>query len=288
MDADRLGDVLRFDLRRCVAVVDPLQAVGGDLPAGLVHRRDRLGVAGHRGRDRIDGDRDAALGEHPMQAPEAGARAVFVDRFHVHVALARPGRGADDLRQERLGGGVAVQDVVLAAFLVVDDELHRHARAVRPVREGRRAPVADHVPRIVRRARHASTSLARSCASANSQRYDSPPFAPTRQMLQKRSRQLPAASKGPMTDISLSFEPPFARDRPRPAGAPQRHLARDVARAAGDPRRDRGAAGRARRSGRGGGRPFQRRRRHLRIRRGLPGRGRDARLRRRDSGRLRR
>jgi hypothetical protein len=48
-------------------------------------------------------DRHGALGEHAMQPPEAGAGAVFVDRLHVPVALARPGRGADDLRQEGLG-----------------------------------------------------------------------------------------------------------------------------------------------------------------------------------------
>ena len=112
-----------------VAVVDPLEAVGGDLPVRLLHRGDRLAIARHRGRDRIDGDRNRALGEQPTQPPEAGARAVFVDRLHVHVAHARPGRGADDLRQERLRGGVAVQDVVLAALLVVDDELHGDARA---------------------------------------------------------------------------------------------------------------------------------------------------------------
>ena len=148
MDAHRLGDVLRFPLGGNVAIVDPLVAMRGDFPARLVHGRDRLRMARHGGGDGIDGDRNLALREHAMQAPEAGARAIFVDRFHVHVALARPGRGADDLGQEGLGGGVAVQDVVLAAFLVVDDELQGHARAARPVRERRIAAIADHVARI--------------------------------------------------------------------------------------------------------------------------------------------
>ena len=160
----------RLDVGRRVAIVDPLVAVGRDLPARLVHRRDRLGIARHRGRDRVDGHRNRPLGEHAMQAPEAGARAVFVDRLHVHVAHAGPGRGADDLRQERLRGGVAVQDVVLAALLVVDDELHRDARLVRPVGEGRRAPVADHVARIGFGARHTVRSSRPSRRAA--ERYD--------------------------------------------------------------------------------------------------------------------
>jgi len=61
---------------------------------------------------------------------------------------ARPRRGADDLGQERLGRGVAVQDVVLAALLVVDDELDGDARASGPVGERGSPPVADHVARI--------------------------------------------------------------------------------------------------------------------------------------------
>ena len=128
MNAHRLGDMERLDVGRRVAIVDPLEAMGGDFPPRLVHRRDRLAIARHRCRHRVDGDGNRALGEQAMQAPEAGPRAVFVDRLHVHVAHARPGRGADDLRQERFGRGVAVQDVVLAALLVVDDELHGDAR----------------------------------------------------------------------------------------------------------------------------------------------------------------
>jgi hypothetical protein len=42
------------------------------------------------------------------------------------VAHTRPGLGADDLG---LGGGVCVKDVVLAALLVVDDELNGDPRA---------------------------------------------------------------------------------------------------------------------------------------------------------------
>jgi hypothetical protein len=64
------------------------------------------------------------------------------------VALAGPRRGADDLGQERLRGGVAMQDVVLAAFLVIDDELDRDAGIVRPARMRDVAAIADHVAGI--------------------------------------------------------------------------------------------------------------------------------------------
>ena len=41
-----------------------------------------------------------------------------------------------------------MQDVVLAALLVIDDELQRDARPARPIGERRRAAIADHVARI--------------------------------------------------------------------------------------------------------------------------------------------
>src|SRR5207244_5772904 len=55
---------------------------------------------------------------------------------------------ADDLLQERLGLGVAVQDGPLAALLVVHHDLEREAGAARPLRIRRRLPVADQVARI--------------------------------------------------------------------------------------------------------------------------------------------
>ena len=143
--SDRLVDVGSLLLERVVPVVDPTQAVAGDLPARLVHGRDRLGVSSHRVGDAVDRHRQGPGREHPPQAPEAHPGAVFVDRLHVDVPLARPGLGAHDLRQEGLGGGVPVQDVVLCAFLIVDDELHGASRALRPGRPRRRAPVAHHV-----------------------------------------------------------------------------------------------------------------------------------------------
>ena len=107
------------------------------------------------GGDAEDRHRHVAFGEHPPEPPEAGAGAVFVDQFHAHVALAGPGRGADDLGQESLRGAVPVQDVVLAALLVIDHELHADPRIAGPMRMGRIAAVADR-DRADRKVAHVS------------------------------------------------------------------------------------------------------------------------------------
>ena len=119
-----------------IPVFDPLEAVACDFPIGGLHRRNLRGRPRQRRRHPIDGDRDAEACEQPVKSPETGAGAVFVDRLHVPVPLAGPGRRADDLGKERLRGGVAMQDAVLAAFLVIDDELHGDSRATGPFRIG--------------------------------------------------------------------------------------------------------------------------------------------------------
>jgi hypothetical protein len=48
--------------------------------------------------------------------------------------------GAHHLGKEALGEFIAVEDGVFRAFLVIDDELHRDARAVRPCAAGGVAP----------------------------------------------------------------------------------------------------------------------------------------------------
>src|SRR5690606_1715005 len=109
VEADRLVDVGLLGLGGVGAGVDPAEAVGGDLPAGFLHGGDLGGRAGEGGGDAVDRDGHVAGDEEVAQAPEAGAGAVFVDRFHVPVALAGPGLRAGDLGEEALGGGVAVQ-----------------------------------------------------------------------------------------------------------------------------------------------------------------------------------
>ncbi len=66
----------------------------------------------------------------------------------VGVALADPGLRAQHVGQKRLRRAIAVQDVVLAAFLEIDHELHRDPRGIRPFRIGRVAAVAAEVARV--------------------------------------------------------------------------------------------------------------------------------------------
>ncbi|MCY1242627.1 hypothetical protein D9M72_555980 [compost metagenome] len=109
-------------------------------------RQFRMALQRHRYAE--DGQRQAALLELAQQAPDASARAVFIDALHAHVAVG-VGRGADDLGEELLGGGVAVQHAVFAAFFVVEDELQRNARAARPAGVRRPGTVSDEIAWIV-------------------------------------------------------------------------------------------------------------------------------------------
>ena len=148
VQADGLGDGRALVVRRHVLVLDPFEAVRGDFPTGFDHRRDLGGRALQGGGDAIDRDRHVLFRQQPVQAPEAGARAVFVDGFHVPVALAWPLRGADDFRQEGFRCRVAMQHAVLAAFLVVQDELYGDARFARPLCGRRGLSVSVHVTAV--------------------------------------------------------------------------------------------------------------------------------------------
>ena len=103
VQADGLGYGGAFHILGHVAVIDPFQAVGGDFPACGFHRGDLFGVAGKGGGDAVDGDGDVKGGEQAVQAPEACARAVIVERFHVGVALVWPRGGTCDVGEEGFG-----------------------------------------------------------------------------------------------------------------------------------------------------------------------------------------
>ena len=79
VEADGFVEVGLLGLAGVVAVVDPAQAVAGDLPAGVLHGGDLGRGAGEGGGDAVDGDREPAGDEEVAEAPEAGAGAVFVD-----------------------------------------------------------------------------------------------------------------------------------------------------------------------------------------------------------------
>src|SRR5262249_56803155 len=96
------------------------------------------------------------VGEGPGWAGGGGGGAIFEHRFDIGMAPSGPWLRAQHVRQERFRRAVAMQDVVLAALLEIHHELHRDARAVRPVRIGRVAAVAMEIPRI-KRVRHRQT-----------------------------------------------------------------------------------------------------------------------------------
>ena len=120
-------------------------------PSRLHASRRRLrGLRASARRDAEHRDRQLVRTEQPPQPPEAGARAIFVHRLHVHVALAGPGHRAEHVGQECLRLLVAMQDRAFAAFLIVDHELHRDARAPGPAWIRRVAPIADQIARVGR------------------------------------------------------------------------------------------------------------------------------------------
>jgi len=83
-----------------------------------------------------------------MQPPETGPRAVFIDRFHVPVALTGPGSSAYNFGQEGFRGRVAMQDIVLAALFVIQNELNSDPGTIWPFRIRRVSAIALHVARI--------------------------------------------------------------------------------------------------------------------------------------------
>ena len=56
---------------------------------------------------------------------------------------------ADDVRQELLGTGIAVQNVVFRPFLIIQHKLHGNARLIRPPRVRRVACVTAQIPRVI-------------------------------------------------------------------------------------------------------------------------------------------
>jgi hypothetical protein len=149
MEGDGLGDLATLFLLRHVLVLDPLEPVAGNLPACLLHRLNLVRRTRHRGGDAIDGERNAALCEHPPQPPEAGACAIFIDRLHVQVTLANPRLGSDDFGQEGLRCSVTMEDVVLAALFIVQHKLYSGMCTTRPLRVRNGPAIALHVTRIV-------------------------------------------------------------------------------------------------------------------------------------------
>ena len=63
----------------------------------------------------------------------------------------------DHVGEKGFGAAIAVEDAVLGAFLVVDDELDRDARTAGPAGIGRRRTIADEIA-VHRVASHAASA----------------------------------------------------------------------------------------------------------------------------------
>ena len=150
MNTDRVRNLAALLGLRHILVLDPFQAMAGDVPARFFHGGNHFRVPFQRGRNAEHSGRNSALGENPPEPPEAGARAILEHRFDIGMALPGPWLRTQYIGQERFGRTVAMQDVVFAAFLEVDHELYRDTRVARPMRVGRVAPVATEIARIIR------------------------------------------------------------------------------------------------------------------------------------------
>src|SRR5210317_1952686 len=109
---------LSFDISLLIA--NPLERVRADLMARLNERFCYIGVALYRCSDRKYSQRDIFLSKQTQQAPDSGPAAVFIDRFHAHVALSRKSDGRRHLRKECFRLAIGVKDTALSTLFVVE------------------------------------------------------------------------------------------------------------------------------------------------------------------------
>jgi hypothetical protein len=142
-----------------ILVVDPLQAMAGDVPVRFAHGGDAGRIARERVGDAVNRHRNITCGEHPPQAPEPGARAVFEHRLDIHVAPAAQRLYAEHVAEKRFGLRIAVHDAAFPALFEVHDELDGDPSIAGPARIGLVAAVALEIARILRmrRRRHCVT-----------------------------------------------------------------------------------------------------------------------------------
>jgi hypothetical protein len=116
--------------------------------AQFTERRRCFGQAlqGHRHGE--DGERQAPAFETAQHAPQAGTRAVLVQRFHAHVAHWK-GLCIDDLGEKRFRGRIPMQHAILPAFFVIQYELHGDPCGIRPARMRWCASVTGEITRIM-------------------------------------------------------------------------------------------------------------------------------------------
>ena len=150
MNIDGLSQMLPFSFFVNGLVIDPAVTVTCDFPLRLAHRVDNGRIALQRHRDAKYGQRQFPGSEKPVQSPESGTSAVVIQRLHIHVSLPNIGCCPDDFRKKRLRRIIAMQDTILGAFFIVNDELHRNTCATRPLHLRRRRTITDQVSGVIR------------------------------------------------------------------------------------------------------------------------------------------
>ena len=99
-----------------------------------------------------------------MQPPKSNSAAILILRFDGKLAFSLARRHKTEFRQQGLGSWVAVQNIILGAFFIIDHELDRDSRAIWPFWMRRVAPKSDYVAWIT--FAHAALLLAaRACYS---------------------------------------------------------------------------------------------------------------------------
>ena len=143
-----LAHMLALDFFGHVLVVNPAVAMASDLMTQAHEFLCQLGMTLQRHAHPKHGHGQATLLKLVQNPPDTGTRAVFVNGFHGQVTVRVSGR-TNNFGQELLGARVTVQDAILAAFLIIQDKLHRNARPIRPLCMGHVFTVTDQVTRVL-------------------------------------------------------------------------------------------------------------------------------------------
>src|SRR5262249_46720935 len=126
-------------------MLHPAPAMATDVEARRLDRSGRFLVALERQCAAEHRHRQAALPESAHQAPETDAAAVLEHAFAGEVAAVHADRRAGRFGEAGFGVALAVLHRRLRALFVVHDEVHRDARAVRPLGIGWRGAIANEV-----------------------------------------------------------------------------------------------------------------------------------------------
>src|SRR5205814_2248698 len=139
-----LADVLALLGLAELVVLHPAPAERAHVPAGIADGGGDGGVALQRERAAEHRERELALVEETLHAPEPDAAAVLEHALGGEIAALHAVVAAASLGERGLREAVVLR-VVFGAFLVVDDEVHCDAGVAGPLRVRRLAGIADEI-----------------------------------------------------------------------------------------------------------------------------------------------